>query len=123
VAWSELTLKQKVALGFLRGFSLSLPYMTDKLNRTERSLLRRGLVTSWRAFSLVCICLTVKGEAVVAKKPPMWWIRLLCEQNVPSGVCHFVEQLSIEELSQFLASDSGHERFAAQQRLRELLKG
>jgi len=53
----------------------------------------------------------------------MWWIRLLYEQNVPSGAWRFVEQLAIEELPQFLASDSGHERFAAEQRFRELLGG
>lgn len=122
MVWSKLTLKQKVALGFLRGFSLSLPYMTDKFNRTERSLLRRGLATSWHAFNLVCICLTVKGKAMVAKKPPMWWIRLLHEQNVPSGTCHFVKQLAIEELPQFLVSDSSNECFVAEQRFRELLE-
>ena len=119
--WNELTLKQKVALGFLRGFGSSLPYMTDKLNRTERSLLRRRLATSWHAFDLVCICLTVKGKAMVAKKPPMWWIQLLYEQNFLSGAYHFVEQLAIEELPQFLVSNSAIERVVAQQRFRELL--
>jgi len=120
--WSELTNKQKAELGVLSMATYSLPFVYTPRNRTDKSLIRRGLATSWGpAEGLHWICLTSKGHALVRKKPPEWWITFIREHSNYTNVAHFIKQLPLEKLPEFLVRGFPYERYIAHTTAEKLL--